>query len=95
MSDFPQLPDGQWSPEVYRAYEFLRDAVQQGQELLSHESSDAIRYRSAAEQLSPYPDFRNPLVDSGLPADWADSVIAICSAVYAQLQRAGDEALYQ
>jgi hypothetical protein len=95
MPEFPNLPAGDWPADVVRAYEFLRDAVVQGQELLALESNDAIRYCSAAERLSAYRDFRDPLIDQGLDEDWVDIIIGLCESVHGRLRTAGDEAVLQ
>jgi hypothetical protein len=92
MQALPPLPAGNWPPDVHRAYSFLLRCVQQGENLLSRESSESIRYCSASERLAPYADFRNPLIATGLDEEWVDLVMDICADLSERLRAAGDAA---
>ena len=90
--ELPELPDGDWEPDLYSILQQMVEWFNTGIELLSREDIEPIRYSVAAEKIDQVLASQDRFLASGAPADWVDQTIMSCRILQGRLLLAADTA---
>lgn len=90
--ELPQLPDGNWDPDLHAVVLRMSEWFEAGTNLLLREDIEPIRYSVAAEGIGGVLSSPDMFIASGAPPDWVNRVITTCRILQGRLLLAADTA---